>query len=95
MGIDITIKQKGSTKKEILLATVLGEDLSVGYFDGVRLEDDEEQGYAVAYNPNLIGRGIVIYFSEDKMDIDLRISFPTSKEEIGDLISIRLDNKLY
>ena len=88
MGVDITIKQKGSSKKEISLAIILGDNLEVGYFDGVRLGDDEESGYAVAYNPNLIARGIVINFSEDKMDVDLRLSFPTSEEEIGELISM-------
>ena len=88
MGIDITIKQKGASIKEIGPSVILGNNLVIGYFDGVRLGENPEEGYPVAYNPNLIGRGISLGFSEGYQDVYLRLSFPTSSEEIDELMSI-------
>ncbi len=88
MGIDITIKQKGASIKEIGPSVILGNNLVIGYFDGVRLGENPEEGYPVAYNPNLIGRGIGIGFGEGYQNVYLRLSFPTSSEEIDELMSI-------
>lgn len=44
MSIDVTIRQKGFFKKELPLKVILGNNLSCGTFDGLRLETDVIKG---------------------------------------------------
>lgn len=86
MSIDVTIRQKGFFKKELPLKVILGNNLSYGTFDGLRLETGVIKGDEfIVYNSARIGRGFsVAYDQANKSEIALRLLHPTSTEELHD-----------
>lgn len=86
MSIDVTIRQKGFWKKELPFKVILGNNLSYGTYDGLRLEIGVLKGDEfVAYNRNQIGRGFsVLYHQGRHPEIRLRLLSPTSVQELYD-----------
>lgn len=84
MSIDVTIRQKSLMKKELPLKVILGNNLSYGTFDGLRLVPGVINGNEfIAYNSDRIGRGFsVTYDPAKKQEITLRALTPTSTEEL-------------
>ena len=86
MSIDVVIRQKGFFKKDLPLKTILGNNLSYGAFDGLRLETGVMKGSEfIAYNSSHIGRGFSVNYDRSKPnEITLRLLNPTSNEELHD-----------
>lgn len=86
MSVDVTIRQKGFFKKDLPLEVILGNNLSYGTFDGLRLETGVMKGGEfIAYNNAHIGRGFsVTYDKANPNEIALRLLNPTSNEELHD-----------
>ena len=94
MSVEITIKQKGLLKKKLCRDVILGDKLSFGYFDGVRLGEYEEAmdpNDIIVYNPNCIGRGFTVDCDEEETkEVYMRLLYPTSSEEINDFVDCAL-----
>lgn len=90
MSIDIVITQKALIKKTLPLSIILGDELKYGAFDGFRLDPDViGEGGFIAYNPEHIGRGISIEWTEqEKEKITLRSLTPTNPDEIRDFFAV-------
>lgn len=86
MSIDVIIKQKGIFKKDLPIKVILGNNLSYGTFDGLRLKRGVIDGDEfIVYNSACISRGVsVIYKKSDPNKIILRLLNPTSNEELRD-----------
>ena len=86
MSIEIIITQKGFIKKTLPLNVILGESLSYGRFDGLRLEKGVYGGdELIAYNPEHIGRGFSVKWTpKTKNKLQLRILNPTTEHELRD-----------
>lgn len=86
MSMDVTVRQKGFFKKDLPLEVILGNRLSYGTSDGLRLEPGVIKGNEfIAYNSAHIGRGFsVIYDKANPNEIVLRLLHPTSNEELHD-----------
>lgn len=84
MSIDITIKQKGLSKKQLTMSVLLGGSLSYGSPDGPRLKPGVIEGEEfIIYDPNCISRGISVRYDLRKhKEIHLRLLNPTSAQEI-------------
>lgn len=84
MSIDITIKQKGLSRKALPLSILLGSSLSYGSPDGPRLKPGVIEGSEfIIYNPDCISRGISVrYDPKKRKEIRLRLLNPTSEQEI-------------
>ena len=90
MAIEITITQKGATKKAMPLEVIIGDELRYGFSDGIRLEEDMVgDNHFVAYNPNHIGRGIVVDWKEgETYKVHLRLPIPSHDAEIDDFFDL-------
>lgn len=84
MSIDITIKQKGLSKKDLTMSVLLGGSLSYGSPDGPRLKPDVIEGEEfIIYDKSRISRGISVQYDLKKhRQIQLRLLNPTSAQEI-------------
>lgn len=84
MSIDITIKQKGFSKKGMTMSVLLGGSLSYGSPDGPRLKPDVIEGEEfIIYDKSRISRGISVHYDLKKhRQIQLRLLNPTSAQEI-------------
>lgn len=90
MSIDITIKQKGFTKKTLPLEVILGHELAYGFFDGLRLEPGElGDSEFLAYHPEHIARGIsIIWTPSETKQVALRSLSPSTSAELRDLYAM-------
>lgn len=84
MSIDITIKQKGLSKRSLTMSVLLGGSLSYGSPDGPRLKPGVIEGEDfIIYDKNCISRGISVHYDLKKhKQIQLRLLNPTSAQEI-------------
>lgn len=84
MSIDITVKQKGLSKKDLTMSVLLGGSLSYGSPDGPRLKPDVIEGEEfIIYDKSRISRGISVQYDLKKhRQIQLRLLNPTSAQEI-------------
>ncbi len=90
MSIDITILQKGFSKKTLPLEVILGDQLQYGAFDGLRLDPGElGDGELIVYHPEHIARGICITWNaNEKKKITLRSLSPSTSHELRDLYDL-------
>jgi len=84
MSIDVSIKQKGFSKKPLPLDVILGDKLTYGEFTNDRLIKGALGEFEfIAYDPKHIGRGFsVIWTENEKKRVDLRLPQPSTPEEI-------------
>lgn len=84
MSIEITVKQKLFGSKNMPLDVILGENLSYGYWENDQLTEGKlGETEFIAYDPGAIGRGFsVIWNSQEKKSISLRLPQPTTTEEL-------------
>jgi len=86
MAIEITIMQKGSSRKALPFEVIIGDELMYGRSDGtLLLEDIIGEGRFIAYNPKHIGRGFSVEWKEgETYKVSLRLTIPSHDEEIDD-----------
>jgi len=84
MSIDVTIRQKGIFKKVLPLEVILGERLSYGCFMNDSLTKKLiGSSEFVAYNPEHIGRGFSVIWSEkERSRVSLRLPQPSTPDEL-------------
>ena len=86
MTIDILIKQNLLSKKTMPLEVILGEHLCYGNVENdFLLTGKLGKDKFIAYNPDSIGRGFsVIWNPNEKEKIALRLSIPSTPQELKD-----------
>ena len=89
MSIDVSITQKGLIKRALPFHVILGDDLSYGAFDGLRLSPgDRDEREFIAYQADHIGRGFSVEWKQgEKENVSLRLLTPTSSEELHDFFT--------
>jgi len=86
MAIEITITQKGGSKKALPFDVIIGEHLRYGRSDGTLLfKDIIGENDFIAYNPNHIARGFNVKWKEgESHQVRLRLTIPSHDDEIDD-----------
>lgn len=79
LSINVTLTQKGLLKKKLPIHVIMGENL--------RTDDKIADKSFIAYDPEHIGRGIIIELSDKEKTVSLTLPSPAAPEETEDFFN--------